>query len=77
MSLFEKIFGKPSASSASLQKIKDDADKRKASKSSASMPKVGDVEGTVASILEQRINSSEFAKAATAKHDKKNAGPKK
>ena len=77
MSLFERIFGKAGGSSANLQKIKDEADKRKASRSGASLSKVGGVEGTVASMLEKRINSSEFAKAATSKNDKKSPGPKK
>jgi hypothetical protein len=49
--------GRPS-SSANLQKIKDEAEKRKSAKTSAQLPMVsGNVESTMASMLEKRIAS--------------------
>jgi len=57
MSFISKVVQSLSgSSSANLQRIKDAADERRAKASSASLPKVnGDIENTVASMLEKRI----------------------
>jgi hypothetical protein len=61
MSLIGKILGKIAAagSSANLQKIKDDAEVRRAAKSSARMPKVQTgIKSAVPSLPEQQDKSS-------------------
>ena len=72
MSLFKKIVDKlAGGSSASLEKIKVEAEKRRAAKSSQRMQKVSadNIEGGIASILEKRIKSSETNTSAPAVKD--------
>jgi hypothetical protein len=75
MSLFKKIVEKlAGGSSASLDKIKVESERRRAAKSSARMPKISadNVEGTVASMLQKRIKSAESSSEQPAvKNDDK------